>query len=97
MEKQSRKRKTPSLVRWIFWVLLVQFILFNISAALYAYKFTHLNDDPALRNKSQGHNIFVKTWRLYQRTQAAQIRNNIIAPVFNYDTITLKTEKGIYH
>lgn len=93
MEKQSRKRKLPSWVRWIFWVLLVQFILFNISAALYAYKFTHLYD-PALRNRSQGQNIFVKTWRLFSGPR--QFKSVITtSPVFSYDTINLKTEKGI--
>lgn len=94
MEKQSRKRKLPSLVRWILWVLLVQFILFNISAALYAYKFTHVYDDPELRNSRSSGNVLMKTWRLFSGPR--QIKTVITSsPVFPYDTISLKTEKGI--
>jgi alpha-beta hydrolase superfamily lysophospholipase len=94
MEKQNRKRKLPSWVRWILWVLLVQFVLFNISAALYAYRFTHVYDDPALRNKNPNRNIFVKTWRLFSGPR--QPRSIISeSPAFPYDTITLKTQSGI--
>ncbi len=94
MEKQSRKRKLPSLVRWILWVLLVQFALFNISAALYAYRFTHVYDDPSLRNKSSNRNVFVKTWRLFSGPR--QPRSVITeSPAFPHDTVALKTKKGI--
>lgn len=95
MEKQSYKRKLPSLVRWILWVLLAQFILFNISAALYAHRFTHVYDDPALRNKAPNRNVFVKTWRLFSGPR--QPRSVITEfPAFPYDTVTLKTQSGIF-
>ena len=94
MEKQSPKRKLPSIVRWILWVLLAQFILFNISAALYAHRFTHVYDAPSLRNKSTNRNIFTKTWRLFSGPR--QPRSVITAsPTFSYDTVTLKTKSGI--
>lgn len=94
MEKQKPKRKIPSLLRWILWVLLVQFILFNISAALYAYKFTHVYEDPSLRNTSSGKNIFVKTWRIFAGPR--QLKSVITEfPTFKTDTVTLKTESGI--
>jgi uncharacterized protein len=94
MEKQNRKRKLPSYVRWILWVLLVQFILFNISAALYAYKFTHVYDDPELRNQSSNKNIFVKTWHLFSGPRQP---HSIITefPAFPYDTVILKTQNEI--
>jgi uncharacterized protein len=95
MEKQSSKRKLPSIVRWILWVLLAQFILFNISAALYAHRFTHVYDDPSLRNKAPNRNIFTKTWRLFSGPR--QPRSVIKEfPAFPYDTVTLKTQSGIF-
>ena len=95
MEKQGPKRKLPSIVRWILWVLLVQVILFNISAAFYANRFTYVYDDPALRNKGLNRNIFVKTWHLFSGPR--QPRSIITEfPVFPYDTLILKTKNGIF-
>ncbi|HMK27862.1 MAG TPA: alpha/beta fold hydrolase [Chitinophagaceae bacterium] len=95
MEKQNRKRKLPAIVRWILWVLLVQFFLFNLSAALYAYRFTHVYDDPALRNKPPNRNIFVKTWRLFSGPR--QPRSAITEfPVFQYQTIKLPVGNMIF-
>lgn len=95
MEKQKPKRKIPSVLRWILWVLLVQFILFNISAALYAYKFTHVYDsDSSLRNSPSGKNIFVKTWRIFAGPR--QLKSVITEyPTFRADTVVLKTGNGI--
>ncbi len=94
MEKGKLRLKIPAYVRWIGWVLLVQFILINISAALYAYKLTHVYTDPALRNEKPSKNIFVKTWRLF--TGPRQARSVITeTPAFPYDTVLLKTAKGI--
>lgn len=95
MEKQKTRRKLPAALRWILWVLLVQFVLFNISAALYAYKFTHVYDDPSLRTKKSGSNVFTKTWRLFSGPR--QPRSIITAsPAFPYDTVMLKTNSGIF-
>lgn len=81
-------------VRWIGWVILVQFALINISAALYAYKFTHVYDDPALSNKKPTKNILVKTWRLFSGPRQPK---SVVTerPDFPIDTVTLKTAKGI--
>ncbi|MEO7984145.1 MAG: alpha/beta fold hydrolase [Bacteroidota bacterium] len=94
MEKGKFRLKLPSYIRWIGWVLLVQFILINISAALYAYKFTHVSEDPALRNAKSSRNVFIKTWRLF--TGPRQAKSLITeTPTFSFDTVTLKTSKGI--
>ncbi|HWR32805.1 MAG TPA: hypothetical protein VN451_04740, partial [Chitinophagaceae bacterium] len=94
MEKQKPKRKFATVLRWILWVLLVQFVLFNISAALYAFKFTHVYDDPSLRSAPPDHNVFVKTWRVF--TGPRQPKSFITeTPVFKYDTVSLKTSGGI--
>lgn len=49
-EKGKPRLQLPSYVRWILWVLLVQIILINISAAFYAHKLTHVYTDRALRS-----------------------------------------------
>lgn len=95
MEKKSFKRKLPSIFRWILWVLLAQFILFNISASLYAYKFSHFYNDPSLLTATPSENVFAKTWRLFS---GPKLPKSIIenSPAFACDTVTLKTENGIY-
>ncbi len=95
MEKSKFTLKIPSYLRLIGWVLLVQFILINISAALYAYKFTHVYDDLSLKNSKSSKNIFIKTWRLFTGPRLAK---SVITetPSFPFDTVTLKTEKGIF-
>jgi len=94
MEKGKFRFKIPSFLRWIGWVLIVQFILINISAALYAYKLTHVYNDPALRNSKPSKNILVKTWRLFTGPRQAKSVNTE-TPTFLVDTVTLKTGKGI--
>ena len=95
MEKKTFKRKLPSVLRWVLWVLLVQFILFNISAAMYAYKLSHFYNDPSLRTQYTNENVFTKTWRLFSGPRLAK---SVITefPSFPFDTVTLKTEKGIF-
>lgn len=94
MEKQKPGKKIPPFVRWVLWALLVQFILFNISAALYAYKFTHVYDDPSLQNIPSNKNIFVRTWRIFSGPR--QVKYFLTAsPAFKYDTVILRTNSGI--
>jgi alpha-beta hydrolase superfamily lysophospholipase len=51
-------------LKWIMWVLLIQIVLVNITAAIYAYKFTHFYDGPApVYNPNK--NVFAKTWKLF--------------------------------
>jgi alpha-beta hydrolase superfamily lysophospholipase len=95
MKKEKSRRKFPSFIRWILWVLLIQFILINISASFYAYKFTHFYTDPAVRNYKPSSNIFVKTWRLFTGLrQARSVLSDF--PTFPFDTVKLKTDNGIY-
>jgi alpha-beta hydrolase superfamily lysophospholipase len=68
MEKEKKKRRWRSLARWIGWVVFVQFLLFNISAALYADKFTRFHspeENGSEREHLPAGNVFVKTWRLF--------------------------------
>jgi alpha-beta hydrolase superfamily lysophospholipase len=94
MKETKPRFRLPVYLRWLLWVLLVQFILLNISAAFYAYKFTHVSDDPSLRNAHPARNIFVKTWRLFSGPrQARSVITNF--PSFHFDTVTMKTGSGI--
>lgn len=93
IKERSAKRKLPSLVRWILWALLIQFILINISAAFYAYRLTHFSTNPSLRIYKPASNIFVKTWRLF--TGPRQPRSSISeTPTFSFDTVQFKTSNG---
>ena len=88
MKKQIRPGKFRSFLRWALWILLVQFILLNISASLYAYKLTHFYENKTLRKPAAGQNIFVKTWRLF--TGPHFVKSTITStPIFPYDTVTL--------
>lgn len=94
MERKKSGFSIPVYLKWIGWVLLVQFILINISASFYAYKLTHVYDDPSLRNAAPSRNIITKTWRLF--TGPRQARSIVTeTPTFPYDTVRLKTAKGL--
>ncbi len=94
LHQLNLKRKIFSILKWIGWVALVQFILLNISAALYAHKFTYFYNDPSLKYQEISQNIFKKTWRLFagQRYLKSVITE---APTFPFDTVTFHTKKGI--
>ena len=51
------------ILKMAIWIIAIQLILVNVSAALYAYKFTHFFDLPA--PKAEKGNLFTKTWRLF--------------------------------
>lgn len=94
MEKQSLKSKVLSSLRWIGWVLLVQFILLNISAAFYAHRFTHFYNDPSVEETDPNPNIFKKTWKLFagQRYAKSVVTDE---PSFPVDTVHLHTPKDL--
>lgn len=98
MTKQKKARsKFRVVLRWTLWVLLVQFILINISAALYAYKFTHLYSherEIADLKKNYSQNIFAKTWRLFKGPKFYRSPETDV-PIFSYTTVVLKTKDSI--
>lgn len=63
--------------KWLGWVLLVQLVLVNISAAFYAYNLSHFRDGVPPANNSSS-NIFVKTWKIF------------VGPKFYKDTVELQ-------
>ncbi len=94
-DNKRGKKKFGPLLRWIGWVLLVQFILINLSAALYAYKFTYYYTDIPATGASSPTNIFSKTWKLFT---GPKFPRSVITeePVFPYDTVRLQTSKGLF-
>ena len=94
MKEPKTKRKLSAILRWILWVLVVQLILINISAAFYAYHLTHFYDDQSLLNQGRRGNIFAKTWKLF--TGPRQVKLPLTAtPRYSFDTVHLKTVNGI--
>lgn len=89
------RRKIPSFLRWTLWVLLVQFILINVSAALHAYKFTHLYDEQEqAKYSAKQDNVFTKTWRLFSGPRFYKY-TTLERPAFPFATIQLKTSSGL--
>ncbi len=94
MYKKSNQGRIRKIIRWILWVLLLQFLLLNITAAFYAYKLTHFYDDATLREPNPSRNIFSKTWRLFT---GPKYPKSIIEtlPGFTYETVRLETKDGL--
>jgi alpha-beta hydrolase superfamily lysophospholipase len=76
------------------WVFIVQFILINISSALYAHRLTYFYDEVAGNAPLPSQNVFGKTWKLFTgpKTSKSVIHER---PAFNYDTVSLHTASGI--
>lgn len=75
-------------------MLLIQLMLINISAALYAYRLSHFYPSGTEREPMEKQNVFVKTWRIFTgpRFTKSVVNRNLVIP---YDTLTLTTKKGI--
>lgn len=90
--QKTKTRNFRYYLKWALWVIVIQIVLANISASIYAYKFTHFYNVPAPSYSSQ--NVFNKTWKLfvgpkfYKNTSEPE-------PSFAYETIQLKTSDGI--
>lgn len=94
MEKAKVKSRLHPFLRWVLWVLLVQLILINISAALYAHKLTHFYRDKVIRQPVSSQNVFVKTWRLFT---GPRFQKSVITeyPNFSFDNVKLHTKNGL--
>ncbi|TMI93901.1 MAG: alpha/beta fold hydrolase [Bacteroidetes bacterium] len=94
MNQTNRRKKIRSAVKWILWVLLVQFVLINISGILYGYKLTHFYEASLKSPAPSSKNIFVETWKLFR---GPKFQKTVIAefPHFPYETVHLLTERGL--
>ncbi len=95
MVNKKRKSRFRATLRWIGWVLLVQFVLINISASMYAYKLTHLytpGKEPI--QVSAKENILEKTWRLFAGPRVYKT-DWMETPAKAYTTVRLQAGKNI--
>ncbi len=88
-----RTRTIRSYFKLLVWVLLVQLVLVNISAAFYAYNLSHYrNGPPPERNTSS--NIFTKTWKIFVGPKFYKDTTEI-PPLFPYENVNFETGDGI--
>jgi uncharacterized protein len=80
-------------LKWVLWALLVQFALANISAAIYAYKFTHFFKEPADWNVAHPKNVFDKTWKLFKGPSFGKDENEPL-PHFPFQQLSLSLANG---
>lgn len=95
MDTAKKQKKPRGIIKWILWVLLVQFVLINISGIFYGYKLTYFyepSSDPKASITSR--NIFIKTWKLFSgpRFQKSGVEE---IPHFPYETVHLITRSHL--
>lgn len=94
MEKKPLRQQIRSVLRWAGWVLLVQFILINLSSAFYADKLTRFFSDLPRDYSNSSGNIFTKSWKLFTGPRYPRPEVNG-QPVYPVDTIRLHTGGGL--
>ncbi len=94
MNQPNSRKRIQSVFKWILWVLLVQFVLINISGILYGYKMTHFYEPSIKPIQPSSKNILVKTWKLFR---GPKFQKSVIGetPHFSYETINLTTKKNL--
>ena len=93
MNTKTNRKRLPSLIRLVLWVLIIQFLLLNISAFLHAGKLTRFYDAASVKKQEEPRNIFSKTWRLFN---GRKYTKSVDEPKpSNCETVVLKTENGL--
>jgi len=94
MNQPNGRKKLRSLFKLILWILLVQFILINISGILYGYKLTHFYEASLKPVQPSSKNIFTKTWKLFR---GPKFQKTIVdeRPHFPYETVNFSTQKNL--
>jgi uncharacterized protein len=90
--QRTRKQKLRQLFIWIVWILVIQIILANISAAIYAYKFTRFYTNPPPYQPAK--NVFLKTWKLFVGPRIYKLPADTAAPP-GYEKIKLQTNNQL--
>jgi alpha-beta hydrolase superfamily lysophospholipase len=93
MNTKTNRKRLPSLIRLVLWVLIIQFLLLNISAFLHAGKLTRFYDAASVKKQEEPRNIFSKTWRLFNGRKYAKPVDE--PKPSNCETVVLKTENGL--
>jgi alpha-beta hydrolase superfamily lysophospholipase len=89
---KTKPKRLRYYLKWVLWLFVIQFILANTSAAIYAYKFTHFYSGKPSIPTSQ--NIFNKTWKLFTGPSFYKMEEEPLPP-FAVQNITLKTTDDI--
>jgi alpha-beta hydrolase superfamily lysophospholipase len=93
MNQIDKRKKLRATLKWILWVILVQIVLINITAILYAYKLTHFYE-PSPTPLHASKNIFTKTWKLFTGPKFKKSPITEV-PHFPYETVQLITHDSI--
>lgn len=91
--QQARAKNIRFYLKWVLWIFIAQFVLANISAAIYAYKLTHFYKHPANWNIGKPTNIFNKTWKLFNGPQFGKNDHEVL-PDFPIETLNFKLANG---
>ena len=94
MSTKTNRKRWPSFIRLVLWVLVIQFILLNISAFFHAGKFTRFYTPASLKDQTEPKNIFSKTWRLFNGKKYPK-STDYFKPIYNYETVILKTKDDL--
>lgn len=94
MSQNTTRNKVKSVLKWILWVLLVQFLLINVSASLYGYKLTYFYKPAARSEPVTSRNIFLKTWKIFTGPHFQKTVNEEV-PHFTYETVHLTTSNHL--
>ncbi len=92
-KKTTRARNFRSYFKLLGWVVLVQLILVNISAAFYAYNLSHFKNGLPPERKSSS-NIFTKTWKIFVGPKFYKDTVEQLPP-FSFDHVKFDTDDGI--
>src|SRR5438045_359890 len=90
--QRTRKQKLRQYFSWLAWILIIQIVLANISAAIYGYKFTHFYTNPPPYQPAK--NVFVKTWKLFVGPRIYKLTGDTTPPP-GYEKIKLHTDNKL--
>src|SRR5678816_870318 len=92
MIQTNRKNKLRAIIKWVLWILIVQFVLINVSGIFYGYRLTHFYEASSAPPHNSK-NIFSKTWKLFTgpKFQKSPVGET---PIYPYETIQLLTQKN---
>lgn len=90
--QRTNRQKLKQYFKWFAWIVVIQLTLANISAAIYAYKFTHFYTNPPPYQSDQ--NVFVKTWKLFVGPRIYKLPLDATSPE-GFQKIKLQTDNGL--
>jgi uncharacterized protein len=94
MNQNYKRSKIKSVLKLVLWVLLVQFLLINISGSLYGYKLTYFYEPSDQPRSATPKNIFTKTWKLFTGPNFRKSATEEV-PHFPYETVHLTTKNHL--